>query len=97
MSKVVEFKLGKGRTTASKEAEEWTKKYFELTVKLPEQFTEEGFHEAVLRAEYLVDNVLGQPEVPQVPEFDPGLLMNHVWKGKKLGENQYEKGRRIGD
>jgi hypothetical protein len=91
-AKITEFRLGKGRTSRPTETEEWTKKYLEFAVRMPDQYTEKDLQEAMLRTEYLVDNWLGAPEVPHIPEFDTGLLMNHAWKGKKLGDNQYEKG-----
>jgi len=91
-SKIVEFRISKGRTNRPSEAEEWTRKYLELTVRLPENYTEEDFHEALLRSEYILDNWLGQPETPQVPEFNPEELMKHEWKGRKTGDGQYEKG-----
>jgi hypothetical protein len=97
-AKVTEFKLGKGISAAAGKDGPWTKKYFELTVKLPEQqISEEDFAAALVRAEYVIDNFLGQPpavaaSTPQIPEFDPQILMTHEWKGKKTGEGQYEKG-----
>lgn len=92
MSKISEFRIGKGKTIASKDPEEWTKKYFELTMKMPEQFTEKDLQEAMMQAEYLVDNFLGQPETPQIPQFNPEELMKHEWKSKKTGEGTYAKG-----
>jgi hypothetical protein len=96
-AKITEFKLGKGLSTSSGKDGPWTKLYFELTVKLPEQPTsEEEFAAALVRAEYVIDNYLGQPAAapaaPQIPEFDSQLLMNHEWKGKKTGDGQYAKG-----
>lgn len=93
MSRIVEFKLGKGVSAAAGKDGPWTKKYFELTVKMPETVSEQDFQEAMLRAEYTVDTFLGQPApAPQIPEFDPQLLMGHEWKGKKAGEGEYQKG-----
>lgn len=80
-------------TTRPSEKEEiWTKRYLEFTVKMPDTFTDKDLQDAILAAEYAIDNFLGQPAAPQIPEFDTGLLMNHPWKGKKTGDNQYEKG-----
>lgn len=91
-SKILEFKLGKGLTTKVGEMD-FTKKYFELTVQLTEQCTEQGFQAAVARAELLIDGYLVQPETPQIPNIDTEDLMNHKgWKGKKLGEGQYAEG-----
>jgi hypothetical protein len=92
MSKIVEFKIGKGRTAQTAKQEEWTKKYLELTVRMPDQYTEKDLQEAMMRAEYLIDNYLGEPEAPQVPEFNPEELMKHEWKGKRISENEWEKG-----
>jgi hypothetical protein len=92
MSKITDFRIGKGRTARPAEAEEWVKKYLELTIKLPEQYTEKDFHEALIRAEYIIDNFLEQDEVPQIPQVNPEELMKHEWKGKKTGENAWEKG-----
>jgi len=106
-AKIVEFKLGKGRTSRPTENEEWTKKsidrsiekYLELTVRMPEQFTEKDLTEAMLRSEYIIDNWLGAPEAslpsgpPQIPNFNPEDLMKHEgWKAKKTGEGEYAKG-----
>jgi len=69
MSKVVKFRIGKGITQRVLGSEtEHTRKYLELVIRLPEQFTEEGFQEALLRAEYILDSWLGQPETPQIPQ-----------------------------
>lgn len=92
MSKIVEFKIGKGRTAQTAKQEEWTKKYLELTVRMPDQYAEKDLQEAMMRAEYLIDNYLGEPEAPHVPEFNSEELMKHDWKGKKTGEGQYAKG-----
>lgn len=80
MSKIVEFKIGKGRTSRPSEAEEWTRKYLELTVALPEKMTEESFQESLIRAEYLIDNFLGQPETPHIPQLDIEELNKLPWK-----------------
>lgn len=93
MSKISEFRIGKGLTTRPSEKEEiWTKRYLEFTVKMPEQFTDKDLQDAIVAAEYAIDNFLGQPAAPQIPEFNPEELMKHEWKGKKTGEGQYAKG-----
>lgn len=33
-----------------------------------------------------------KPEKSAIPNFDPEDLMKHEWKGKKLGQGQYEEG-----
>jgi hypothetical protein len=93
-AKITEFRLGKGRTDKVGEMD-FVKKYLEITVLLPDQHTEKQLQDAILQTEYLIDNYLGAPEGPQgsqVPEFDTGLLMNHAWKGKKVGESAWDKG-----
>jgi len=90
-AKITEFKLGKGRTDKVGEMD-FTKKYLEFTVRMPEQYTPEDLDKAMLAAEYTIDNWLGGPETPQIPEFDSELLMEHKWKGKKTGEKAWNEG-----
>jgi len=94
LTKITEFRIGKGITRKVVGTEnDFDKRYLELTVKLPEGYSEEDFQEALLRSEYILDNWLGQPETPQqVPDFNPEELMKHEWKGRKTGDGQYEKG-----
>jgi len=93
MGKISEFRIGKGLTTRPSEKDEiWTKRYLEFTVKMPEQFTDKDLQNAILSAEYAIDNFLGQPAAAQIPEFNPEELMKHEWKGKKTGEGTYSKG-----
>ena len=91
-AKVTEFKLGKGSTATSVKDGPWTKKYLELTVRMPDQYTDKDLQETMLRAEYVIDEWLGGPETPQVPEFNSEDLMKHEWKGKKVGEKTWNKG-----
>ena len=92
---IKEFSMGKGRTNRPTDAEDWTRRYLEVTVRMPDTFTEKDLQEAMMRVEYLIDNWLGgpepQPETPKIPDFDPQLLMNHDWKGKKQTDG-YAKG-----
>lgn len=99
MSRIEKFALGKGLTSKIHGKEyEFTRKWLELTVQLPEQCTEKDFQVILTRSEYVIDNFLGQPPTPaaaapQIPDFDPQLLMNHQgWKAKKTGEGQYAAG-----
>jgi len=80
MSKIIEFKIGKGRTSRPTEAEEWTKTYFEATVRMPERYTEDDLHEAVTRAEYFVDDIIGAPEVGAIPQLDITQVNSLAWK-----------------
>jgi hypothetical protein len=82
MSKIISFRMGKGRTVRPTEGEEWVRKYLELEIRLPEQFTEEGFQEALMRAEYLLDQWLEAPEVEvaKIPQLDTAELDALPWK-----------------
>ena len=82
MSKIVRFRMGKGKTSRPTSDEEWTRKYLELEVELPEKHSESDFQEALLRSEYIIDNWLGQPEVPQIPQLDPAELDKLPWKNR---------------
>ena len=95
MSKIERFIIGKGVTRKVKGSEnDSNRKYLQLEIRLPEQYTEQGFHEAVARAELLINGWL-QTEVVQatgIPEFNPDDLMKHPWKGRKTGEGEYMEG-----
>ena len=81
MSKIESFTIGKGRSTKpNADREEWDKKYLELTVRLPDQFTEEGFHKALDNAEHLIDNFLGQVDVASVPDLDLAEINELPWR-----------------
>ena len=93
MSKIERFIIGKGVTQKVKGSEnDYNRKYLQLEMRLPEQYSEQGFHEAVARAELLIDGWLGVAEAPAIPELNPDDLMKHPWKGKKLGEGEYARG-----
>ena len=85
MSKIVEFTMGKGRTVRPSEGEEWIRKYLELEIRLPEQFTEEDLHEALTRAEYLLDSWLEATEVQAgaIPQLDIGEINALIWMSYK--------------
>jgi hypothetical protein len=83
MSKIASFRIGKGITQKIPGAEyEFTRKYLELEIRMPEQFTEESFLEALTRAEYYIDNFLGAPEVEatKIPQLDTAELDALPWK-----------------
>jgi hypothetical protein len=92
MSSITEFNMAKGLTSGSEKTNVWRKKSLRLKVKLPETISEQDFQAALTRAEYIIDNWLGEPEATQIPEFDPQLLINHAWKGKKQSDGSYAKG-----
>jgi len=91
MSKIVEFKIGKGKTSRPSQAEEWTCKYLELTVRLPDNYREEDFQESLVRAKYVLDNWVEQPETSQIPDLDIAKIDSLPWKKRnkepaKVGE-----------
>ena len=85
MSKILSFRMGKGRTVRPSEGEEWIRKYLELEIRLPEQFTEEDLHEALTRAEYLLDSWLEATEVQAgaIPQLDIGEINALIWMSYK--------------
>lgn len=87
MSKIEKIVIGKGKTNRpSVDVEEWTRKYLELTIRLPEQFTSEGFQEALVHAEKIIDDWLATPEVPKIPKLDEAELAELPWKSYKTKE-----------
>jgi hypothetical protein len=88
MSKIISFRMGKGRTVRPTEGEEWVRKYLELEIRLPEQFTEEGFQEALMHAEYLIDQWLEAPEVEaaKIPTIDIAEINSLTWTSYKTKE-----------
>lgn len=89
MSRITEFKLGKGVTRKVSGTEnDFNRKYFEVTVKLPENYKEETLHEAVTRAEYFVDDIIGVPEVGAIPNLDVADIDALPWKkrNKEIAE-----------
>jgi hypothetical protein len=84
MSRIEKFVIGKGTTRKVSESE-YNRKFLQLEVQLPEKLTEEGFHEALLRAEMLIDSWLESAEVGAgaVPGLDPAELDSLPWKNVK--------------
>jgi hypothetical protein len=79
--KITEFKLGKGVTRKVLGTEnDFNRKYFEVTVKLPQDYEEQDLHQAVTRAEYFLDDIIGAPEVGAIPRFDVASLDALPWK-----------------
>jgi len=89
MSEIVEFELEKGVT--KEDGKSWRKKTLKLTVKLPTGAVED-FHVAYARAERIIDEKLGEPTLPQIPQVDMEEIMKHKWKGRKIGEGKYAEG-----
>ena len=89
MSKIVRFRMGKGKTEKIPDAEyEFTRKYLEVEVELPQQITEEGFQEALMHAEYLIDQWLEAPEVEaaKIPQLDTAEINSLTWTSYKTKE-----------
>ena len=76
MSKVESFTYTKSVTVGIPP----TTKSFGLTVRLPEQFTEQGLHEAIARAEMLIDDILNQPEKANIPNLDLAEINDLPWR-----------------
>jgi hypothetical protein len=75
--------MGKGKTEKIPDAEyEFTRKYLELEVELPQQTTDEDFQKALMHAEYLLDSWLEAPEVEaaKIPQLDTAELDALPWK-----------------
>jgi len=83
MSKIERFRFSKTKTEAS------VKKSFELIVRLPEQFTEEGLQQAITRAEGIIDEALNRPEHSQIPHLDLAEINDLPWR-------VFQKGAAIG-
>jgi len=79
MSKIESFTIGKEKKSTCEN------RYLELTVRLPENLTEDGLQEAITRAELVIDNYLNQPMVPQIPQLDIAEITDLPWR-------KYEKG-----
>ena len=87
MSKIVEFRIGKGITQRVPGSEtEHTRKYLEVTVRLPEQITEEGFHEALARAEQIIDEWLHSVEIGYIPKIDIADVEKLPWMSYQTHE-----------
>jgi hypothetical protein len=81
--------MGKGKTEKIPNAEyEFTRKYLELEVELPQQSTEKDFQEALMRAEYLLDSWLEAPEVEaaKIPQIDIAEVNSLIWMSYKTKE-----------
>lgn len=86
MSKIESFTIGKGKTTKPHaDAEEWNKKYLEVTMRLPENSTEETLQEALVKAEQIIDNFLGQVDVSSIPDLDIAEINDLPWRTFQKG------------
>lgn len=90
MSKIVGFKMGKGRTVRPGKSEKWERHYIELECTCPERFDHESLQEAFARAENIIDFELDQmqrapsPEdiSSEIPDLDIAEINALPWKGK---------------
>lgn len=60
------FRLGKGITLDNGNGS-WTRQYIELEVKLPEKAMDKDFTNAFTSAEYMIDQLLAQPQTATPP------------------------------
>jgi len=79
VSRIEKFVIGKGVTSRPSEAEEWTRRYLELTVRLPEETSERDFYESLLRAERIIDDYLSQMETLAIPSLDIAEVQQLPW------------------
>lgn len=81
MSNIESFTIGKGKSTQPyADREEWRKCYLELTVRLPQPFTQQEFLRALAQAEQIIDNFLGKPDVAKIADFDLGKINDLPWR-----------------
>lgn len=81
MSRIESFTIGKGKTTKpNANAEEWSKRHLEFTVRLPENYTEKDLQQAIIKAEQTIDGFLGQVDVSSVPDLDIAEINELPWR-----------------
>lgn len=86
MSRIVGFKMGKGRTVEGEDKKTWNRRYLELEVQCPPGLSTEQLQAAFARAESTLDFWLGQtgPEqtAARTPEYDLEAIKSLPWKNK---------------
>jgi len=94
MSKIVGYKMGKGATVEGKEKKTWKRRYLEIKVQCPEDFSTESLQSSFAKAESILDFWLGQTsveheaakisqsDVAKIPELDIAAINSLPWKGK---------------
>jgi len=86
MSKIVGYKMGKGTTVEDKEKKTWKRRYLEVKVQCPEDFSTESLQSSFAKAENILDFWLGQPsmehEAAKIPQLDIAAINSLPWKGK---------------
>jgi len=97
MSRIEKFVIGKGVTSRPSEAEEWTRRYLELTVRLPEQTSEKDFYESLLRAERIIDDYLNRMVAPSLDVAEVQGLPWVSYKTKKTCMRPDESGWILSD
>jgi hypothetical protein len=78
--------MGKGKTEKIPDAEyQFTRKYLELEVELPQQTTGKELQEALMHAEQFIDGWLEAPEVEaaKIPHLDTAELDALPWKTRE--------------
>jgi len=95
--RVKELRIGKGVTKQN--GEEWHKRYYEVTVDTSACNDVACVEETRLYAEDLLGKWLNgteptnkTPTHPTIPDFDPEILMQHAWKGKRNPAGGHYKG-----
>lgn len=91
--RVARIVVGKGKTERPSEAEEWSKVYFEIEVAIAD---DKEVPLAKEWAESLINSWLEEKHVgfepTSMPEFDPDILFQHEWKGRRKADGSYAKG-----
>lgn len=83
MSKIVGFKMGKGITVEDKQSHTWSRRYLELEIETPGDFSDESIQQAFARAENILDFWLGQMGPSQIPGLDIADIDALPWKAKE--------------
>jgi len=86
MSKIVGYKMGKGTTVEDKEKKTWKRRYLEVKVQCPEDFSTESLQSSFAKAENILDFWLGQTsmehEAAKIPQLDIAAINSLPWKAK---------------
>jgi len=78
-AKIRRLVVGRGITTRPGESEEWVKRYYELELEIPANFTQESFEEARLKAEAMISQWLSEVEVEPIPQLDVAEIQSLPW------------------
>lgn len=83
MSKIKGFKMGKGITVEDKDKHTWSRRYLELEIETPGDFSQESIQKAFTRAENILDFWLDQMGPSQIPGLDIADIDALPWKAKE--------------